>query len=137
VKSMENDKQKKLIILYAINFKLEIQNVSARILLIICRVWIITMNLKVKTEAPSLRCFQLASTFFGFKPQDRVRNHQNLFNLIWFGEGRWDWNDVYHMPIFLRSYWINQCNEIREARDAAIKKQSQRRSTSLPTKPRR
>ena len=62
---------------------------------------------------------------------------QNLFNLIWFGEGRWDWNDVYHMPIFLRSYWINQCNEIREAREAAIKKQSQRRSTSLPTKPRR
>lgn len=91
----------------------------------------------MKTEAPSLRCFQLGSTFFGFKPQDRVRNHENIFNLIWFGEGRWNWDDVYHMPIFLRSYWIDKCNAIQEERVAARKKRAQRKSTSLPTKPHR
>jgi hypothetical protein len=98
------------------------------------------MNLKVKTEAPSLRRFQLGSTFFGFKPEDRVRNHENLFNLIWFGEGRWNWNDVYHMPIFLRSFWIDKCNEIQDIRDSAAQKAAQRSKPQTPrppTKPKR
>jgi len=41
------------------------------------------------------------------------------------------------MPIFLRSYWIDKCNAIQEERVAAQKKRAQRKSTSLPTKPRR
>jgi len=91
----------------------------------------------VKTEAPSLPCFQLESTFFGFRPKDRVQNHENIFNLIWFGEGRWNWNDVYYMPIFLRKYWIDRCNAIQSDRDAATQKRKSSKSQSLPTKPRR
>ncbi len=82
-----------------------------------------------------MRCFQLESTFFGFKPQDRVRNHENIFNLIWFGEGRWDWNDVYHMPIFLRDFWINKCNDIQADRDAAIQQRKNKRNSQPATPP--
>lgn len=96
------------------------------------------MNSKVNREAPFLQCFRLTSTFFGFNPRDRVKNHENIFNLIWFGDGRWSWDDVYHMPIFLRSYWIDKCNEIREQRIAQSKQQNKRSTTpNLPTKRRR
>lgn len=91
-------------------------------------------------EAPSRPCFQLEPTFFGFKPEDRVPNHENIFNLIWFGEGRWNWNDVYHMPIFLRNFWIQRCNEIKSDKEDAIRAAAQKRkskSINLPTKPRR
>ena len=85
-------------------------------------------------EAPSLRHFLLGSTFFGFKPEDRVRNHESLFYLIWFGDGRWSWHDVYHMPVFLRSFWIDKCNEIKSRQDAAIQK-SKTRTKSQPSSP--
>ena len=78
--------------------------------------------------APLLPGFRLEQTFFGFKPEDRTILHENIFNLIWFGEGRWDWNTVYNMPIFLRKFWIEQVNrkhdEINE----------QHRKTTKPAK---
>ena len=34
--------------------------------------------------------------------------------MIWFGEGRWDWDTVYNMPVFLRNFWIKKINNIIE-----------------------
>jgi hypothetical protein len=52
----------------------------------------------------------LDQTFFGFNPEDRKILHSILFDLIWAGNGRWDWNTVYALPVFLRRYWIDQLN---------------------------
>jgi hypothetical protein len=60
--------------------------------------------------APLLPGFKLAQTFFGFNASHRKIFHENIFNLIWYGEGRWDWNTIYNMPIFLRKFYINQVN---------------------------
>lgn len=38
--------------------------------------------------------------------------------MIWWGEGRWDWNTVYNMPIPIRKLWTKKINEILEARNA-------------------
>ena len=62
--------------------------------------------------APSLLGFQLDQNFFGFNPKDRIKLHDNLFNIIWHGEGRWTWDDIYHMPIFLRRYWTKRINAL-------------------------
>ena len=62
------------------------------------------------TETPSLQNFNLDQTFFGFNPEDRKILHGILFDLIWAGSGRWDWNTVYTLPVFLRRYWIDQLN---------------------------
>jgi hypothetical protein len=62
--------------------------------------------------ALSLLAFALEQTFFGFKPEDRVRLHESIFNLVWWGDGRWDWDTVYNMPIFLRDFWIKKVNKI-------------------------
>jgi hypothetical protein len=69
--------------------------------------------------ALSLLAFALEQTFFGFKPEDRVRLHDSLFNLIWWGDGRWDWDTVYNMPIFLREFWIKKINKIIGAKEEA------------------
>ena len=42
-------------------------------------------------EAPSFQGFNLEQTFFGFKPEHRVDLHDQLFNILWAGEGRWTW----------------------------------------------
>ena len=71
----------------------------------------------MKQEAPLLPGFKLEATFFGFKPEHQVSLHENLFNLIWFGEGRWDWNTVYHMPVHIRALWTRKVNQIIAMRE--------------------
>ena len=50
-------------------------------------------------------------TFFGFNPSDRVQLHENLFELIWLGDGRWSFTDIYTMPIPMRRMWANKLTE--------------------------
>jgi len=85
----------------------------------------------VKTEAPLLPCFALEETFFGFKPEDRVNLHSNIFDLIWAGEGRWDWQTVYNMPIFLRTFYIKKINSLYEK---ALKQQKKELNKSKSNK---
>lgn len=68
--------------------------------------------------APSVQGFRLEQTFFGFKPEDRVWMHDNIFNLIWHGDGRWTWSDIYHMPVFLRKHWSKHIGRILSERAA-------------------
>lgn len=78
----------------------------------------------MKTEAPLPPGFKLDQTFFGFKPKDRIRLHENLFNLIWAGEGRWSWETIYHMPIPIRQLWIKKVNDISALRQQNTQKQN-------------
>jgi len=73
-------------------------------------------------EAPLLPGFKLDQTFFGFSPKDKIILHENLFNLIWFGEGRWSWETVYNLPVPIRKLWIKKVNEILDAKQAAAQK---------------
>jgi len=90
------------------------------------------MNLKVKTEAPSQQGFQLDRTFFGLDIKDKPRLHDSLFNLLWAGEGRWDWDTLYHMPIWMRTFWINKLNKMADDRKMA--QQNAQQSKSKPDK---
>lgn len=69
---------------------------------------------------PSNLCFQLDQTFFGYKPEDRLKLHESLFELLWWGEGRWTFDDIYHMPLQMRKLWIAKTNEKIEKRYAAV-----------------
>jgi hypothetical protein len=37
--------------------------------------------------------------------------------MIWWGEGRWDWDTIYNMPIPIRKLWTKKVNDIIEARN--------------------
>jgi hypothetical protein len=91
----------------------------------------------VKTEAPSLPDFNLTQTFFGFSPEDRIKFHENLFNLLWQGEGRWDWDTLYNMPIHIRRYWITRVNGIiSDKQEQAQRRLNQQKSAqSKKTQP--
>jgi hypothetical protein len=65
-------------------------------------------------ETPSNLDFKLDQTFFGFKSTHRPELHSKLFDLIWLGSGRWNWDDVYHLPIPLRSLWIQKLNKLHD-----------------------
>lgn len=77
----------------------------------------------MKTGALSQVPFQLTQTFFGFDASDRVQLHDTIFNLIWHGDGRWDWDTIYNMPIFLRKFYIKRVNKILEEREEAAEQQ--------------
>ncbi len=91
-------------------------------------------------EAPLLPGFQSDLIFSGFNSQYRVQLHDSIFEMVWFGEGRWSWQDIYEMPIFLRRFWIKKINGIVKDRQDAIKKQQQQlksNKSKVPTKRRR
>jgi hypothetical protein len=96
------------------------------------------MSLKTKQETSSNQHFQLDQTFFGFKPEDRVQLHESIFNLIWWGDGRWDWDTIYTMPIFLRKFYISKINKMHRDREDAeerIKQEiEERRKNRKPTR---
>ncbi len=69
----------------------------------------------MKLGAPSLLGFVLDQNFFGFKPEHQVQFHDQLFDLIWAGDGRWDWDVVYNLPIHIRRLWIAKINKNRSA----------------------
>lgn len=85
--------------------------------------------------APSLLGFPLGQTFFGFKPEDRPYLHENIFNMLWHGEGRWTWDELYEMPIFLRRFYAKQINKILEMKLAAAE-ESRKPKSSTPKIPR-
>lgn len=74
--------------------------------------------------APSKQCFQLGLIFFGFDASYRVQLQDTIFDMIWFGEGRWDWDTVYNMPVFLRNFWIKKINNIIQQREQHAKQQA-------------
>ena len=82
--------------------------------------------------APSLPHFVLGSTFFGFKPEDRVKLHENLFNMLWFADGRLSWDDLYSMPIFLRNFYVKKFNKMVEDENTRYEELVAKQKTKQP-----
>jgi hypothetical protein len=81
----------------------------------------------------------LEQTFFGFKPEDRVQLHDNIFNLIWWGDGRWDWDTIYNMPVHIRRFWIKKVNKLIQEEQERQEQQleaAKRRRKSVSKSPR-
>ena len=64
--------------------------------------------------APSPPGFVLDQTFFGFKPKHQVQFHDQLFDLLWAGDGRWDWDTIYNLPLHIRRLWVTRINRMRD-----------------------
>jgi hypothetical protein len=85
---------------------------------------------------PSHQGFQLTQNFFGFKPEDRITLHDNLYNLIWHGEGRWSWDDIYYMPVHIRMHWIRRVNTYLDKKQQ-LQEQQNSHNSSISKKPKR
>lgn len=87
--------------------------------------------------APSKPGFNLESTFFGFEPKHQVELHNQLFELIWAGDGRWSWDEIYHLPLHVRKLWIAKINKMRAEENERIetlkqKQQAKQRRSKTP-----
>ena len=68
--------------------------------------------------------------------------HESIFDIVWFGEGRWSWQDLYDDASFFtkilgKAYYRNQSKNRQD--DSVKKQQHQHKSnkSKVPTKRRR
>ena len=84
--------------------------------------------------APSSLRFLLNQTFFGFNAEDRVILHENIFNMIWYSDGKLDWDTVYNLPVFLRRFYSKKINKIFREQEEAIEHAKKQRQTNKSKK---
>ena len=74
----------------------------------------------LKCNSPSI------PRFFGLGPEYRPVLHQQIFDLIYWGKGGFNWSDVYAMPVWLRVFYIKAIEKVHKERnkqeEAAAKK---------------
>lgn len=55
-------------------------------------------------------------TFFGLTFEYNQRVYDQIFDLAFYGQGGFTYNDVYHMPVNLRSYYYAKISDIMRMR---------------------
>ena len=55
--------------------------------------------------------------FFGLTQNDRLAVHEEIFTLLNYGNGGYIFNDVYHMPVYLRKFYLQRLS--KEYKDIA------------------
>lgn len=67
--------------------------------------------------------FQLDSTFFGLTLDNATQFRVSLFNqiheIVFHGQGGYDWNTVYNMPIWLRKFTFNKMREYYDKQNSS------------------
>ena len=71
-------------------------------------------------------------SFFGLQPKDKPLIHEQVFQLIYFGKGGFTFDEVYNMPIYLRSFYYNRLEKQYKEEATQIKKEQQKQKKTLP-----
>ncbi|OUW60178.1 MAG: hypothetical protein CBD63_04135 [Candidatus Pelagibacter sp. TMED203] len=58
-------------------------------------------------------------TFFGQPPENRAAIHEEIFNIIYFGQG-FTHSDVYNMPLPLRRYYADVLIKTKERENKEV-----------------
>tara|TARA_R100000734_G_C3248088_1_gene50549 strand:+ start:27 stop:266 length:240 start_codon:yes stop_codon:yes gene_type:complete len=69
--------------------------------------------------------------FFGLKPSDKKTIHEQIFQLMYYGEG-FTHSDVYGLPIYLRNFYYKELVDTRKAEKKEIEKAQQKSKVSKP-----
>ena len=75
--------------------------------------------------------------FFGLTPDTTSYSRSNLFKqihqIVFHGNGGYDWHTVYNMPIWLRRFTFNEIKKHFEEENEAIQKQSKGKNPNSKT----
>jgi hypothetical protein len=66
--------------------------------------------------------------FFGLTPKDKPKLHEQIFQLMYYGQG-FTHSDVYDMPIYLRNFYYKQLTETRKKENEEMKKANQKNNS--------
>ena len=70
--------------------------------------------------------YQLPSTFFGLRPKHKPQIHEEIFQLLYYGNG-FVHSDVYEMPVYLRKFYFQKLNEYKKKESKEIEKAQQKK----------
>ena len=94
-----------------------------------------------RMEIPGIPfALQLTSdwTFFGLTPSYRVQKQEQIFDLVYHSKGGFTYNDVYNMPIYLRTFYILKMSRMfsdqKKEHEKAMRQQKARSKSSRPSK---
>ena len=65
--------------------------------------------------------YHLPLTFFGLQPSNKPQIHNEIFELVYYGQG-FTHSDVYDMPVYLRNFYTQKLIETRKEEKAEIEK---------------
>jgi hypothetical protein len=79
----------------------------------------------------------LGLTFFGLTTdtilQSRTAIFKQIHQIVFHGNGGYDWHTVYNMPIWLRRFTFNEIRKHFEEENEAIQKQSKGKNSNTKT----
>ena len=61
--------------------------------------------------------FLLLLPFFGLTQEYRFHLFTQIHEIIFHGNGGYDWNTIYHMPIWLRKFTFNKIKEYHDSQN--------------------
>lgn len=67
-------------------------------------------------ETPLLVNFNLTQQFFGLNEQHSLNLQNQIFDMIWYSDGRFDWNTLYTMPTVIRRLYFKKIKAQIESR---------------------
>lgn len=87
------------------------------------------MNVVIATTSRRRWILELIPTFFGLSPNYKPILHNQIFELVYYGKGGFNWNDIYNMPVWLRNFYYKKIDETltkqkkaQEAKTQSVKK---------------
>jgi|TARA_B100000900_G_scaffold414478_1_gene441222 hypothetical protein len=69
--------------------------------------------------------------FFGLIPEDKPKLHEQIFQLMYYGEG-FNHSDLYEMPVYLRNFYYQKLLDTRKKENEDVKKANQKIKSSNP-----
>jgi len=67
--------------------------------------------------------------FFGLTAKDKPKLHEQIFQLMYYGEG-FNHSDLYEMPVYLRNFYYNKLVDTRKKENEEVKKSNQKMKSS-------
>lgn len=77
----------------------------------------------------------LGLTFFGLTPEYRKYVFSQIHDIVFHGNGGYDWHTVYNMPIWLRKFTISSLNQYYTKQNEEYEKANRKPGTSLAKGP--
>ena len=74
-------------------------------------------------------------TFFGLTQKYRLVFQTAIFDLIYHSNGGFSYQDVYHMPVYLRSFYIGKLNKMFSDQKEDHEKQMKTIRSKMPKTP--
>lgn len=69
----------------------------------------------------------MAPTFFGLTPEYKVETFRNMMIMAHYSKGAFSVMDLYHMPVYLRNFYMREFTKLKEEENKKIEKASRQK----------